>query len=155
MGMRRKAREIAVQTLYALEFSDVHEQFQEYSLLSQYQEIMAQIAESDNIDPFSSLYAFAEELVKNAIINMEEIEVKIDNHVVNWSYDCLARLDRSILHIAVYELLYTDTPAPVIINEAIEISKKFCSESTGKFVNGILDAINKEIKEGVHYYRPS
>lgn len=155
MGMRRKAREIAVQTLYALEFTDVNEQFQEYSLLSQYQDILSQIAESDNIDPFSSLYAFAEELVKNAIINMEEIETKIDSHVLNWSYDCLARLDRSILHIAVYELLYTDTPAPVIINEAIEISKKFCSESTGKFVDGILDAINKEIKEGAHQERPS
>lgn len=155
MGMRRKAREIAVQTLYALDFVDTHEHFQEYSLLNQYQEILSQIAESDNIDPYSSLYAFAEELIKNAIINLEEIELKIDNHVVNWSYDCLARLDRSILHIAVYELLYTDTPPPVIINEAIEISKKFCSESTGKFVNGILDAINKEIKEEAHHERPS
>ncbi|MGI6198665.1 MAG: transcription antitermination factor NusB [Candidatus Cloacimonadaceae bacterium] len=153
--MRRKAREVAVQTLYALDFVDTNEHFQEYSLLNQYQEILSQIAESDNIDPYSSLYAFAEELVKNAIINLEEIELKIDNHVVNWSYDCLARLDRSILHIAVYELLYTDTPPAVIINEAIEISKKFCSESTGKFVNGILDAINKEIKEDAHPYRPS
>ncbi len=155
MGMRRKGREIAVQTLYALDFVDINEQFQEYSLLNQYQEILAQITRSDNIEASSSLYAFAEELVKNSIINLEEIETKIDNHVENWSYECLAHLDRSILHIAVYELLYTDTPAAVIINEAIEISKKYCSESTGKFINGILDAINKEIKEGTHHERPS
>ena len=56
----------------------------------------------------------------------------------------MVHLDLSILHIAVYELLFTDTPPAVVINEAIEIAKKYSSESSGKFLNGILDAIKRE-----------
>lgn len=149
MGQRRKAREIAVQTLYALDFAEVSQEFAEYSLLNQYPEVLQQLTNSEGIEASSPLYAFADELVKNAIINLEEIEQEIDKHTENWSFESLAHLDRSIMHIAVYELMFTDTPAPVVINEAIEISKKFCSENTGKFLNGILDAINKEIKDRV------
>ncbi|HNZ06732.1 MAG: transcription antitermination factor NusB [Candidatus Cloacimonetes bacterium] len=155
MGQRRKAREIAVQTLYALDFAEVSQEFAEYSLLNQYPEVLQQLTNSEGIEASSPLYAFADELVKNAIINLEEIEQEIDKHTENWSFESLAHLDRSIMHIAVYELMFTDTPAPVVINEAIEISKKFCSENTGKFLNGILDAINKEIKDDFHPERPS
>ncbi len=146
MGQRRKAREIAVQTLYALDFAEIKDDFREYSLLNEYPEILAQLTSSENLDHSSPVYAFADELVKNAIINIGEIEIEIDKHSDNWSLECIAHLDRNILHVAVYELMFTDTPPAVIINEAIEIAKKFCSEASGKYVNGILDAINKELK---------
>jgi len=59
----------------------------------------------------------------------------------------MSTLDRSILYIAVYELMFTDTPPPVIINEALEIAKRFCGTGTGKFLNGVLDAVNKDLRE--------
>ncbi len=155
MGQRRKAREIAVQTLYALDFAEIGKDFREYELLNKYPEILEQIAASEELPTTSPVYAFADELVKNSIINTEEIEAEIDKTADNWSFECIAHLDRSILHIAVYELMFTDTPPAVVINEAIEIAKKFCSETTGKFLNGILDAINKEVKDDFHPQRPS
>jgi len=124
MGQRRKARELAVQCIYALDFAEVTEDFREYGLLNEYPEVLRQLTSAESINSGSNVYAFADELVKNTII---------------------AHLDKSILIVAVYELMFTDTPAAVIINEGIEIAKKFCSEHTGKFINGILDAINKGI----------
>ncbi len=150
MGQRRKAREMAIQTLYALDFCELKEGFKEYSMLNEYPSVLAQLAANEGIAESSSVFAFADDLVKNTIINIEYVEKEINKHTDNWSCESIAHLDRSILHIAVFELLFTDTPAPVVINEAIEIAKKFCSEPTGKFLNGILDAINKDIKEGDH-----
>ncbi|NLO44092.1 MAG: transcription antitermination factor NusB [Candidatus Cloacimonetes bacterium] len=145
MSQRRKAREIAVQSMYVLDFADVTEEYREYNLLNAYPEILSQISSADNIKSDSSVYAFADELIKNTIINIEDIEAEIDKHTDHWSLDTIAHLDKSLMLIAVYELMFTDTPSAVIINEAIEIAKKFCSEHTGSFVNGILDAINKGI----------
>ena len=154
MGQRRKAREMAIQCLYALDFCELQEGYKEYSMLNEYPTVLSQLASSENIAPESSVYAFADELVKNTIINIEDVELEINKHTDNWNCESIAHLDRSILHIAVYELMFTDTPPAVIINEAIEIAKKFCSEPTGKFLNGILDAINKGIKEGDRSEQP-
>ncbi len=145
MGQRRKAREIAVQCLYSLEFSEVEKNYREYGLLNEYPDILLSFAKSEHIQPNSPVYAFADELVKNTIINIEQVESEIDKLSDNWELEDIALLDRNILCLAVYELLFTDTPAPVVINEAIEIAKKFSSEASGKFINGILDALNKEI----------
>lgn len=147
MGLRRKARELAVQTLYALDFSEQSGDFVEYSLLNQYPDIMREMAAVEGVDATAPVFAFADELVKNAIINMDDIRAEIEKHSDNWQFDDIAYLDRSILHIAVYEMLFTDTPPAVIINEAIEISKKYCSEQTGKFLNGILDSIRKALRD--------
>ncbi|HNQ42858.1 MAG TPA: transcription antitermination factor NusB [Candidatus Cloacimonadota bacterium] len=145
MGQRRKAREIAVQSIYALDFAEVKAEYREYGLLNEYPEILRQLTSSENINPSSTVFAFADELVKNTIINIEDIEAEIDKYTEHWSLESIAHLDKSILIVAVYELMFTDTPSAVIINEAIEIAKKFCSEHTGGFINGILDAINKGI----------
>lgn len=136
---------MAVQCLYSLEFSEVEREFREYGMLNEYPEVLQSLSSAENINPSSPVYAFADELVKNTIINIEDVEAEIDKHTDNWSLDNIAHLDRSILFVAVYELLLTDTPAAVVINEAIEIAKRFCSEPTAKFINGILDSIRKEI----------
>lgn len=147
MGQRRKAREMAVQCLYSLEFAEVAQDYREYGLLNEYPEILLNLGYTENITASSPVYAFADELVKNTIINIEAIEAEIDKLTDNWSLASIAHLDRSVLCVAAYELLFTDTPAAVVINEAIEIAKKFCSEHTGKFINGILDAMHKEIDQ--------
>ncbi|MBW6514787.1 MAG: transcription antitermination factor NusB [Candidatus Syntrophosphaera sp.] len=147
MGQRRKSRELAVQTLYALDFAEVGAEFREYDQLNKYPEILSQLAAAEKIENSAPVLDFADDLIKNAIINQEEIEAEIDRHSENWRLDNIALLDRSILHVAVYELMFTDTPPAVVINEAIEVSKKYCSEGSGKFLNGILDSVRKELLE--------
>ena len=146
MGLRRKARELAVQTLYALDYTETEGEFREYGLLNSYPEVLHQIAEHEHISEDNSALVFADELVRSTIINLEEIEARLTAHSDNWSLERILHLDRSILRVAIYEMLFTDAPPPVVINEAIEIAKKYSSDSSKKFVNGILDAIHQELK---------
>jgi transcription antitermination protein NusB len=146
MGQRRKARELAVQTIYALDFVLAESEFREFNLLNSYPEILSQMAEHEHVNPENSAMLFAEDLIRNTIIHLDEIETALEKHSNNWSLERIAGVDRSILKVAIYEMLFTSTPAPVIINEAVDIAKKYSSESSNKFVNGILDAINHELK---------
>ena len=146
MGQRRKARELAVQTLYALDFSETDNEFREFNLLNAYPEILSQMAEHEGINPDNPADLFANELIRNTIIHLTDIEAMLQKHSDNWSIERIVTLDHSILKVAIYELMFTDTPPAIVINEAIEIAKKYSSESSGKFVNGILDAIQREVK---------
>ena len=76
------------------------------------------------------------------VILLDEIIVK---HSENWRFERLAAIDRAILRLAIHELRATDTPPKVVLNEAIELAKKFSSEDSGSFVNGILDAFRKSL----------
>ena len=80
------------------------------------------------------------------IQNIDIIDSKISEQSIHWPIDKIAFLDKSILRIAIYEILFTETPHPVIMNEAIEIAKKYCSENSAKFINGVLNAISKQEK---------
>ncbi|MBP7206014.1 MAG: transcription antitermination factor NusB [Candidatus Cloacimonetes bacterium] len=146
MGQRRKARELAAQTLYALDFREIDPEFVEYGMLNSYAELMSQLAEVEKLHNATSVLDFADDLVKNAIITQAEIKAEIDKHSEHWSVETISRMDRSILHVAVYELMFSDTPPAVVINEALEIAKKFCGEGAVKFLNGILDSVNKELR---------
>ena len=147
MGQRRKARELAAQTLYALSFREFNREYSEYEMLNAYPEILEELAEVDGLANFSEVFAFANDLVMNYILHQKDIEKEIEKHSENWTIKRMSTLDRSILYIAVYELMFTDTPPPVIINEALEIAKRFCGTGTGKFLNGVLDAVNKDLRE--------
>ncbi|HOD59574.1 MAG: transcription antitermination factor NusB [Candidatus Cloacimonetes bacterium] len=147
MGQRRKARELAAQTLYALSFREFNPEYSEYEMLNAYPEILEELAEVDGLANFSEVFAFANDLVMNYILHQKDIEKEIEKHSENWTIKRMSTLDRSILYIAVYELMFTDTPPPVIINEALEIAKRFCGTGTGKFLNGVLDAVNKDLRE--------
>jgi len=141
MGMRRKGREVAVQTLYSLEFLD-----NDIRLLPEdgALKVLEGIAADKEILPDNQIFEFASDLVSNVLLHIDPIDEKIKSHSTNWSFERIAKLDVSVMRVAVYELTYTDTAPPIIMNEAIEISKKYCSESSGKFINGVLNAISKE-----------
>ncbi len=87
--------------------------------------------------------AFAGELVAGTIAHVDTIDPLLESHADNWRLSRMAVVDRLIMRLAVYELSYTDTPAPVVINEALELARTFGTEQTVRFVNGVLDAINK------------
>lgn len=93
---------------------------------------------------------FAEELVKQIMRNLDEIDQTIVRFAPEWPLEQITVVDRNVLRIGIYELLFaSDIPARVAINEAIELAKTFGGESSGRFVNGVLGAIYREmLKEG-------
>lgn len=95
-----------------------------------------------NFKPSDELKEFTEKLVKGVEDHREELDSLIERSSENWSIRRMARVDRNLLRIAVYELLYhPETPVKVAINEAIELGKKFGSEDSGPFINGVLDKV--------------
>lgn len=88
---------------------------------------------------------FADHLVEGTVDNIESIDVLLARHAEHWRVSRMAAVDRNILRVATYELLHeTQTPAPVVINEALEIARKFSTSESIQFINGILDSIRKE-----------
>jgi len=88
---------------------------------------------------------FANQLFEGAAQEVGVLDEIIGKHAENWRFERLAAIDRAILRLAIHELRATDTPPKVVLNEAVELAKKFSSEESGSFVNGILDAFRKTI----------
>ena len=86
---------------------------------------------------------FALELFKGVMDNIEKIDESIVANLTDWDFDRLGSIERATLRLGAYEILFGDLDAPVVINEAIEITKAFGTEQSPKFINGVLDAISK------------
>jgi N utilization substance protein B len=134
VGSRRTARELALQILYQKEMSDIP-----------LEPVLADFWK-DKASP-QDIRNFAETLVRGIVERMDEIDSTISKCADNWDISRMAVIDRNIIRIAAYEICYMeDIPPPVSINEAIEIAKKYGTEESGCFVNGILDKIAREKK---------
>lgn len=90
---------------------------------------------------------FLKELINGVLDNIKDIDKNIEKYLENWTIERLGLTDQAIIRISVYELLYTDTPNLVCINEAIELSKKYSDEKVSKMINGVLDKIYHEVQE--------
>lgn len=90
---------------------------------------------------------FLKELVEGVLNNINYIDNNISKYLENWTIDRLGLTDQAIIRISVYELLYTNTPNLVCINEAIELSKKYSDEKVSKMINGVLDKIYHEVED--------
>ncbi|WP_313235904.1 transcription antitermination factor NusB [Sporosarcina ureae] len=118
---RREAREKAIQTLFQLDNSEMN-----------VDEAISYIVET----PLDSFY---EQLVRGTAEHLTEVDSEITNKLENWTIDRLPKIERTVLRLAVYELLYNEeVPNRVIMNEAIELCKTFGDEKSGRFVNGVL-----------------
>ena len=91
--------------------------------------------------------AFANNLVKGALSHNETIDEKIRTRAEHWRIERMAIVDRNVLRLAVYEFLYEDTPHTVVINEALEIARRFSTFEATQFINGILDAIKLDLEK--------
>jgi transcription antitermination protein NusB len=89
---------------------------------------------------------FANQLFEGAAHDATALDELISKHSANWRLDRLAAIDRAILRLAMHEMRATDTPVKVVINEAVDLAKKYSSDDAGGFVNGILDAYQKTLK---------
>jgi len=136
-GTRRKARECALQMLFA---ADVVKNLQEFSSDDYWNEL----GDTDFDDKTRS---FANNLVLGALKNSEHIDEKIRSRAEHWRIERMAIVDRNVLRLAVYEFLYEDTPHTVVINEALEIARRFSTFEATQFINGILDAIKLDLEK--------
>ena len=136
MSNRHLARTIAMQSLYLWDFSG-----KDISVLPT---IVQNVFE--NFAPKFNDQGFVEACIEGVVKNQAKIDAYITKYATEWPLDQITIVDRNILRIGVYELVFNeDIPAQVAINEAIEIAKTFGSDSSGKFVNGVLGAIYKDI----------
>lgn len=132
MGVRRRAREIALQVLYQREFNS-----------TEIDEALALFW--GNFEVLKGAMGFSERLIRGVEEHRENLDQVIEQCSAHWKVDRMALVDRTILRIATYELLYCDDiPPKVTINEAIDIGKKFGSEDSGAFINGVLDKVKSE-----------
>jgi N utilization substance protein B len=88
---------------------------------------------------------FANQLFEGGAKEAAALDEMIGKHCENWRFERLAAIDRAILRLAIHEMSSTDTPPRVVLNEAVELAKKFSSEESGAFVNGVLDAVHKSL----------
>ncbi len=158
MGKRREARARAVQFLFQY---DLNPPDQLEAALNQFWDSQrtAALAEEKGGATWgqpielppptadeAAVRLFAEPLIRGALEHREEADGLIKKHARNWELHRIAAVDRNILRLAIFEMLHRDDIPPVVsINEAVDIAKKFSTQDSGKFVNGILDKIKSEL----------
>jgi len=137
MGSRRKARECALQMLFA---ADIAGAVPEEVLRTYWQEL-------GDADTEEVAREFATRLAAGTLANLEGLDERIRSRAEHWRIPRMAIVDRNILRLAVYEFLYEPTPRTVAINEALEIARRFSTYEATQFINGILDAIKRDLDE--------
>jgi len=134
MASRRRARQRALQILFSWDarHRPVDDAIREY-----YDALYAE--ERPERDPF------VDQLVRGTVEHLAQIDERISRNAEHWRLERMPGVDRNILRLAVYEMAHASTPAPVTIDEALELARKFSSEESVQFVNGVLDAVRREL----------
>ena len=136
MGTRRRARELAMQALFYMDIND-----------NLSDELLERFCR--NFSPSPKTMSFLLKLVNGVLETKPEIDALIVRFSKNWKINRMSYVDRNVMRIAVYELLYcTDIPSKVSINEAVDVGKKYGSEESGAFINGIIDSIRIAMDTG-------
>ena len=137
MGSRRKARECALQMLFAADVAEM-------PATDVVRSYWSELGEAD-LD--ETAREFATRLAAGTLQNLELLDDRIRSRAEHWRISRMAVVDRNILRLAVYEFLYEPTPRTVAINEALEIARRFSTYEATQFINGILDAIKRDLDE--------
>jgi N utilization substance protein B len=136
MGTRRKSRELLLQMLF------------QYDLGKQSAEKTRDIFWSDREETDRDVRGFADDLFRTAQERSGEIDGIIEAHAAHWRMERMAAVDRNVLRAAVAEFIaHPETPKPVIINEALEIARKFSSPESVNFINGVLDSVARDLEK--------
>ncbi len=137
MGTRRKARECALQMLFA---ADVAKVSGDVLTRNYWAELGEQSFDEETRE-------FANRLAVGTLREIEMIDARIKTRAEHWRIERMAIVDRNVLRLAVYEFLFDETPHTVVINEALEIARRFSTYEATQFINGILDAIKHDLKD--------
>ncbi|MDR8392385.1 transcription antitermination factor NusB [Aliifodinibius sp. S!AR15-10] len=136
MAQRREIREVVLQALFAEEVSG-----------NKWKQVLSTIIKP-KLNKDKSALKFAERLFLKTVKSKEELDNIIQDHIKNWNIHRLATVDKLILRLALCEFLnFEEIPTKVTINEAIEIAKRFSTQKSGNFVNGILDAALERLQK--------
>jgi transcription antitermination protein NusB len=136
MGTRRKSRELALQMLFQ---ADMGKQTVDH---------VRKTFWAENATASDEVRGFADDLFRVATDRVTEIDQLIERHAEHWRMERMAAVDRNLLRAGVAEFLaYPETPRAVIINESLEIARKFSSPESVQFVNGVLDSVAKELQK--------
>jgi N utilization substance protein B len=137
MGSRRKARECALQMLFAADVAETPPD----EVVRMY---WAELGDTDLEEPARD---FATRLAAGTLAQLQTLDERIRSRAEHWRIARMAVVDRNILRLAVYEFLHEPTPRTVAINEALEIARRFSTYEATQFINGILDAIKRDLDE--------
>ncbi len=137
MASRRRSRQRALQILFQWDFRRQPAD----DLINAYYDTLYE-EEHPERDPFVA------ELVRGAVEYAAEVDERIVRHAEHWRMERMPAVDRNILRLAVYEMTRGGTPAAVAIDEALELARRFSSEESVQFINGVLDAIHRELGQG-------
>ncbi len=137
MGSRRKARECALQMLFAADVAGTRPDELARNFWSE-------LADGELDDEARE---FATRLALGARAHLEEVDERIKSRAEHWRIDRMATVDRNVLRLAVYEFLHEPTPRTVAINEALEVARRFSTYEATQFINGILDAIKRDLDQ--------
>lgn len=131
MATRTQAREAVISLLYAYDSGNEHINKSAVEIL-------------DEKKIRNKQQEFALSLFNGTLLHWDKINELIAKHLKEWGIDRVGKMEKAILRLAVYEICFTSTDAPIVINEAIELAKVYGSDQTPRFINGVLDAIKKE-----------
>jgi N utilization substance protein B len=158
MGTRREARERAVQFLFQHDLNppanldEALDQFWDSQRTAALAEEKGPATWGEKVElppptaEEAAVRVFAEPLIRGTLEHRDEIDEQIKSHAQNWELHRMAVVDRNVLRLAIHEMLHREDIPPVVsINEAVDIAKKFSTQDSGKFVNGILDKIKGEL----------
>ena len=147
MNKLRQAREFCFQYLFHLQlpiFESIKTDLINDDSKRQLRESLSEYKDSTNSLFDDDVNRFVEDLISGTLANYDSVESTIVENLTNWKIDRLSKVDRTNLLLSVYELCYRpDTPVSIIINEAVEISKKFGTKESASFINGVLDNVAK------------
>ena len=138
MPSRHKSRQRALQVLFQ---ADIRGQAPEEAIAAFYQSLYSSSDEEEEQGPVPD--PFMEELVRGTSASRAEIDQKIVSHSEHWRLERMPVVDRNILRLAAYEMASIGTPAAVVIDEALELARRFSSDESVAFVNGVLDAVRR------------
>ncbi len=142
MSSRSKAREYALQILYEVDASGKEPE----RAVEAYWENFEASSRPPGSAPDAGVREFSTQLVRGVVAHREELDRLVERCSINWRLDRMPRVDRNVLRLAAFELTRSnDVPMKVVLNEAIELGKRYGSEESGAFINGILDKMAAEV----------
>jgi N utilization substance protein B len=137
MPSRRRSRQRALQILFLW---DVRRQPVEEAIAAFFDTLYSEESRSK-----PQRDEFLDKLVMGAVEHVEDLDRRITRHAEHWRIERMPTVDRNILRLAVYEMAHSDTPAPVVIDEALELARRYSNEESVQFVNGVLDAVHRDL----------
>jgi N utilization substance protein B len=131
MSSRSKARKRAIDAIYAADLRKVSPE----TLIA---ETQLQVSDRQNQD---EIFSYARDIVTGVIEHHSEIDDLLETYSEGWSIERMPNVDRAILRVGIWEILYSDTPNGVVVNEAVEVAKDYSTEESGGFINGLLSRV--------------